>query len=45
MLMNTGPDIVESHYGLLTTVAFKLGPDEPAQYALEGDNLFYTDSH
>lgn len=37
MLMNTGPDILESRHGLLTTVAFKLGPDEPAQYALEGE--------
>jgi len=35
LLMNTGGDIVQSRYGLLTTVAFKLG-DQPANYALEG---------
>ena len=35
LLMNTGTQIVHSRYGLLTTVAFRLG-DTPAQYALEG---------
>jgi glycerol kinase len=35
LLMNTGTVPVLSKYGLLTTVAFKLG-DKPAQYALEG---------
>ena len=35
LLMNTGPDIVESRHGLVTTVAYKLGSD-PAHYALEG---------
>ena len=35
LLMNTGTDIVQSRYGLLTTVAFKLGA-QPANYALEG---------
>jgi glycerol kinase len=33
--MNTGSSPVESKYGLITTVAFKLG-GKPAQYALEG---------
>jgi glycerol kinase len=33
--MNTGHEIVQSRYGLLTTVAFQLGQG-PAQYALEG---------
>ncbi len=35
LLMNTGDEAVLSKYGLLTTVAYKLGQD-PAQYALEG---------
>ena len=35
LLMNTGTEPVFSKYGLLTTVAFKLGQN-PAQYALEG---------
>ena len=35
MLMNTGTSIVPSTYGLLTTVAYKLG-NTPTQYALEG---------
>jgi glycerol kinase len=35
LLMNTGTEPVLSKYGLLTTVAFKLGQN-PAQYALEG---------
>jgi len=35
LLMNTGPAIVQSHYGLLTTVAFQLKA-KPANYALEG---------
>jgi glycerol kinase len=35
LLMNTGDEPVLSKYGLLTTVAFKLGQN-PAQYALEG---------
>ncbi|KXS19324.1 glycerol kinase-like protein [Gonapodya prolifera JEL478] len=36
MLHNTGPSPVVSRNGLLTTVAYKLGPDEKAAYALEG---------
>jgi len=35
LLMNTGTTPAFSEYGLLTTVAFKLG-DKPAHYALEG---------
>ncbi|HVS82730.1 MAG TPA: glycerol kinase GlpK [Pyrinomonadaceae bacterium] len=35
LLMNTGAAPVESHYGLLTTVAYKFGT-QPAAYALEG---------
>ncbi len=35
LLMNTRAAPVESHYGLLTTVAYKFGT-EPATYALEG---------
>jgi glycerol kinase len=35
LLMNTGEQAVRSRFGLLTTVACKLG-DRPAQYALEG---------
>jgi glycerol kinase len=35
MLLNTGPEIIQSRSGLLTTLAYKLG-DQPAVYALEG---------
>jgi glycerol kinase len=35
LLLNTGPDIVRSTSGLLTTVCFKFGA-EPAVFALEG---------
>ena len=35
LLLNTGPDIIRSKSGLLTTVCFKFGAD-PAVYALEG---------
>jgi glycerol kinase len=35
MLQNTGSELVHSQFGLLTTVAYKLG-NEPARYALEG---------
>ncbi len=35
MLENTGPQIVHSQFGLLTTVAYKFG-NQPAHYALEG---------
>lgn len=36
VLYNTGTARVESARGLLTTVAFQLGPESPAIYALEG---------
>ena len=35
LLMNTGEKIVQSNFGLLTTIAYKFG-QQPAQYALEG---------
>ena len=35
LLLNTGLHAVQSHFGLLTTVAYKLGK-QPAHYALEG---------
>ena len=35
LLMNTGTEMVQSRYGLLTTVAFQL-QGQPARYALEG---------
>eukprot|EP00195_Chlamydomonas_chlamydogama_P007939 CAMPEP_0202896430 /NCGR_PEP_ID=MMETSP1392-20130828/5443_1 /ASSEMBLY_ACC=CAM_ASM_000868 /TAXON_ID=225041 /ORGANISM="Chlamydomonas chlamydogama, Strain SAG 11-48b" /LENGTH=510 /DNA_ID=CAMNT_0049581793 /DNA_START=69 /DNA_END=1601 /DNA_ORIENTATION=- len=36
MLLNTGSSPITSNHGLLTTVAFKLGPQADTQYALEG---------
>ncbi|XP_018595448.2 glycerol kinase isoform X5 [Scleropages formosus] len=36
LLRNTGLKPVMSDHGLLTTVAYKLGRDKPAYYALEG---------
>ncbi|XP_049882167.1 glycerol kinase isoform X2 [Pectinophora gossypiella] len=36
LLYNTGPRRVHSTHGLLTTVAYKLGPTQPAHYAVEG---------
>jgi glycerol kinase len=35
LLLNTGPQAVQSRFGLITTVAYKLGT-APAHYALEG---------
>ena len=35
-MMNTGRRVVLSRNGLLTTIAWKLGADEPVEYALEG---------
>ncbi|MFI8192382.1 glycerol kinase GlpK [Streptomyces sp. NPDC085946] len=35
LLLNTGPEVVRSRHGLLTTVAYKIGERPPA-YALEG---------
>lgn len=36
LLYNTGEQCVLSKHGLLSTVAYKLGPDAPTVYALEG---------
>ena len=36
LLLNTGEQPIYSQNGLLTTVAYKLGNDQPAIYALEG---------
>lgn len=36
MLFNTGPDLVMSKNGLLSTVAYQLGPNDKPTYALEG---------
>uniref|UniRef100_A0A3P8YAX3 glycerol kinase n=2 Tax=Esox lucius TaxID=8010 RepID=A0A3P8YAX3_ESOLU len=36
LLRNTGVEPVMSDHGLLTTIAYKLGKDAPAYYALEG---------
>ncbi|KAK3020495.1 hypothetical protein RJ639_045745 [Escallonia herrerae] len=36
ILLNTGEEIVPSNHGLLSTLAFKLGPKAPTNYALEG---------
>lgn len=36
LLYNTGPKKIDSAYGLITTVAYKVGPTTPPIYALEG---------
>lgn len=36
ILLNTGEEIIQSKHGLLSTIAFKLGPKAPTNYALEG---------
>ncbi|XP_034173406.2 glycerol kinase 3 isoform X2 [Osmia lignaria lignaria] len=36
LLCNTGTTRVDSSHGLITTVAYQLGPNSPAVYALEG---------
>jgi len=36
ILVNTGDKIQHSEHGMLTTVAWQLGPDAPTQYAIEG---------
>ncbi|KAL6996643.1 glycerol kinase [Sarracenia purpurea var. burkii] len=36
ILLNTGEEMIQSNHGLLSTVAFKLGPDAAVNYALEG---------
>jgi glycerol kinase len=35
LLLNTGPNAIQSRHGLVTTVAYRLG-NQPAHYALEG---------
>ena len=41
LLANTGPTPVTSSHGLLTTIAWRLGPDAPLVHALEG-SVFVT---
>ncbi|VAH53251.1 unnamed protein product [Triticum turgidum subsp. durum] len=36
ILLNTGEEVTQSTHGLLSTIAYKLGPDAPTNYALEG---------
>ncbi|KAG2569276.1 hypothetical protein PVAP13_7NG378900 [Panicum virgatum] len=36
ILLNTGEEPTESSHGLLSTIAYKLGPTAPTNYALEG---------
>lgn len=36
LLVHTGTAAVPSNAGLLSTIAYQLGPSEPAEYALEG---------
>lgn len=36
LLINTGQEIIDSENGLLTTLAFQLGPKQKPTYALEG---------
>ncbi|PIA28975.1 hypothetical protein AQUCO_06400030v1 [Aquilegia coerulea] len=36
ILLNTGEEVIVSSHGLLSTLAYKLGPDAPTNYALEG---------
>jgi glycerol kinase len=36
LLYNTGSEVVSSEHGLLTTVAYQLGKNQPPSYALEG---------
>lgn len=36
ILLNTGEEVVPSTHGLLSTLAYKLGPKAPTNYALEG---------
>lgn len=36
ILLNTGEEMIKSNHGLLSTVAYKLGPKAPVNYALEG---------
>ncbi|XP_044009771.1 glycerol kinase-like isoform X2 [Aphidius gifuensis] len=36
LLCNTGTTRVDSSHGLVTTIAYKMGPNSPVHYALEG---------
>lgn len=36
ILLNTGKEVIESNHGLLSTLAYKLGPNARTNYALEG---------
>ncbi|XP_042486082.1 glycerol kinase-like [Macadamia integrifolia] len=36
ILLNTGEEIIRSNHGLLSTIAYKLGPNAPTNFALEG---------
>lgn len=36
ILLHTGEEIITSSHGLLSTIAYKLGPNAPTNYALEG---------
>ncbi|KAL3511923.1 hypothetical protein ACH5RR_024640 [Cinchona calisaya] len=36
ILLNTGEESIKSNHGLLSTLAYKLGPKAPTNYALEG---------
>ncbi|TVU16353.1 hypothetical protein EJB05_39912 [Eragrostis curvula] len=36
ILLNTGEEVTQSSHGLLSTIAYKLGPSAPTNYALEG---------
>ncbi|GJN26233.1 hypothetical protein PR202_gb14149 [Eleusine coracana subsp. coracana] len=36
ILLNTGEEVTQSSHGLLSTIAYKLGPTTPTNYALEG---------
>lgn len=36
VLINTGPELVRSTHGVLSTAAWKIGPKAPVEYAMEG---------
>ena len=42
MLYNVGPRIVRSNNGLISTVAYQMGPSDPVIYALEVRYLRYS---
>lgn len=42
LLLNTGDRIVPSTHGLITGIGFKLGPDAPTQFMLEGNASFFV---